>query len=44
MVQLNKNIGENVEQKQFNRFFAKLIAGGVALHLLLAAMVALQIG
>lgn len=44
MVQQNENIEGNVEQRQFNRFFAKLIAGGVTLHLLLAAIVALQIG
>lgn len=35
---------ENIEEKQFNRFFIKLIAGGVTLHLVLAGMVALRIG
>jgi hypothetical protein len=35
---------ENIQEKQFNRFFVKLIAGGVTLHLLLAGIVALQIG
>ena len=35
---------ENIQEKQFNRFFIKLIAGGVTLHLLLAGFVALQIG
>lgn len=34
---------ENNEQKQFNRFFFKLIAGGVSLHLLLAGVVAANI-
>jgi len=32
------------EQKQFNRFFFKLIAGGVSLHLILAGVVAIQLG
>ena len=35
---------ENIQEKQFNRFFVKLIAGGVTLHLLLAGIVALQVG
>jgi len=35
---------ENIQEKQFNRFFIKLIAGGVTLHLLLAGIVALQVG
>ena len=44
MVHENENIEGNIEQRQFNRFFAKLIAGGITLHLLLAGLVALQIG
>jgi len=35
---------EKDQEKQFSRFFFKLIAGGVALHLILAGIVALQIG
>jgi hypothetical protein len=39
-----KQLNENGQEKAFNRFFFKLIAGGVTLHLLLASVVALQIG
>jgi len=35
---------ENTQEKQAYRFFFQLIAGGVSIHLILAALVALQIG
>jgi len=40
---MNTQTNDN-QEKAFNRFFFKLIAGGISLHLLLAGIVALQIG